>query len=352
MVESSQIGSEGTAGSLEQIKTPQRQQHGKDGAIIRPPYQQRSFDGTPLSSKLKRKRESLSDGRHEPASNPFNMTAKNFPKRRPLGKTAIFMNRTRTSTGSNPAKALELVRSALQPSLNADIERVLQSYQEMFRMAAYNISDNTKEPLTEDHVKYILRRALDEAKTLFQSDNKEEEKDDEPQMAEKKRPMPIKPVIIKKKKMRREDHRPRDDYVYPAWDEARLIDGTEFIMGVKANKILGFASARGRLYTRHPDLFKYMADQDDKQWLYDNGHMPITGGKAFVMIADDIRTLATTHQDYKDNIGIKAEDVKGFVLPPFLFQKMKAAISRAALLRDVNKRPTGSSLVAQQTPEK
>eukprot|EP00795_Rhopilema_esculentum_P008378 gene8378-14352_t len=324
MVESSQIGSEGTAGSLEQIKTPQRQQHGKDGAIIRPPYQQRSFDGTPLSSKLKRKRESLSDGRHEPvklASNPFNMTAKNFPKRR-------------TSTGSNPAKALELVRSALQPSLNADIERVLQSYQEMFRMAAYNISDNTKEPLTEDHVKYILRRALDEAKTLFQSDNKEEEKDDEPQMAEKKRPMPIKPVIIKK------------------WDEARLIDGTEFIMGVKANKILGFASARGRLYTRHPDLFKYMADQDDKQWLYDNGHMPITGGKAFVMIADDIRTLATTHQDYKDNIGIKAEDVKGFVLPPFLFQKMKAAISRAALLRDVNKRPTGSSLVAQQTPEK
>ena len=29
-------------------------------------------------------------------------------------------------------------------------------------MAAYNISDNTKEPLSEDHVKYILRRALDE----------------------------------------------------------------------------------------------------------------------------------------------------------------------------------------------
>ena len=34
----------------------------------------------------------------------------------------------------------------------------------MFRMAAYNISDNTKEPLSEDHVKYILRRALDEVR--------------------------------------------------------------------------------------------------------------------------------------------------------------------------------------------
>lgn len=36
----------------------------------------------------------------------------------------------------------------------------------MFRMAAYNISDNTKEPLSEDHVKYILRRALDEVSKI------------------------------------------------------------------------------------------------------------------------------------------------------------------------------------------
>ena len=37
----------------------------------------------------------------------------------------------RANTSNNPAKALELVRAALQPSLNADIERVLLSYQEV-----------------------------------------------------------------------------------------------------------------------------------------------------------------------------------------------------------------------------
>jgi len=82
-----------------------------------------------------------------------------------------------------------------------------------------------------------------------------------------------------------------------------------------------------------------MADQDDKQWLFDNGHMPITGGKAFLMIADDIRNLATTHQDYKDNLGIKREDIKGFILPSFMVQKIKTAMNRAALLREVSKKP-------------
>eukprot|EP00112_Aurelia_sp_Birch-Aquarium-sp1_P008024 Seg1877.5 transcript_id=Seg1877.5/GoldUCD/mRNA.D3Y31 product="Deoxynucleotidyltransferase terminal-interacting protein 1" protein_id=Seg1877.5/GoldUCD/D3Y31 len=337
MVENSQAAKVGAPSAMSQT-TPRIQQNKE--VIFRANPQRLSMDGTPGTIKLKRKRESLSDGRHEAAANPFNMTARNFPKRRPLGKAAIMMNRTRANTSNNPAKALELVRAALQPSLNADIERVLVNYQEMFRMAAYNISDNTKEPISEDHVKYILRRSLDEAKSIFKVDSKDGDGEQMSKIAEK-REVAIKPVIIRKKKIRRDDHRekPRDDYNYPSWDESRLTDETELIMGVKANKILGFASARGRLYSRHPDLFKYMADQDDKQWLYDNGHMPITGGKAFLMIADDIRNLATTHQDYKDNLGITREDIKGFVMPTFMIQKVKAAIKRAAILREVTKKP-------------
>ena len=42
------------------------------------------------------------------------------------------MSFSRANTSNNPAKALELVRAALQPSLNADIERVLLSYQEVY----------------------------------------------------------------------------------------------------------------------------------------------------------------------------------------------------------------------------
>eukprot|EP00794_Sanderia_malayensis_P011883 gene11883-13116_t len=298
------------------------------------------------SIKTKRKRESMSEGRLDAvklAPNPFNMTGRNFPKRRNFGKSAAILSRTRASTNNNPAKALELVRSAMQHSLNTDIERVLQSYQEMFRMAAYNISDNLKEPVTEDHVKYILRRSLDEAKSLFKVENKNEEDSVPKAVKAAKIKVPIRQAIIKKRKIRRDEHysreKPKDDYNYPPWDEARLTEETELIMGVKANKILGFASARGRLYTRHPDLFKYTADQDDKQWLFENGHMPITGGKAFLMIADDIRNLATTHQDYKDNLGIKREDIKGYLPPPAMMEKIKVAMKKAAILREVTKKP-------------
>ncbi|XP_065656869.1 deoxynucleotidyltransferase terminal-interacting protein 1 isoform X3 [Hydra vulgaris] len=286
-----------------------------------------------FASKIKRKRDSLTG--IEPvklAPNPFNMTARNFPKQRHLLKNAFgFINRTK-SQSSSPTNSLELVRSALQPSLNLEIEKVLHSYQEMFQMAAFNISDNLKEPITEEHISHILRRSLEEAKSLFKIHTDLEEgsslKKEEGLMTS------ARSVIIKKSKPKREDReiRVKDNFNYPPWEESRLNEDVEVIMGVKANKILGFASARGRLYIRHPQLFKYLGDQDDKQWLYENGHMPITGGKAFLMLAEDICLLATNHPDYKDNLGIKAEDIKGFKVPEFLLKKMRQAMRRQALI--------------------
>ena len=307
------------------------------GDVQKTPFH-RSYKETPTAHRItKRKRESLSGV--EPvrlAANPFNMTVRNFPKRKHLLKnTSGFLNRTRGNKDSSPSKALELVRAALQPSLNAEIERVLQSYQDMFTMAAYNVGDNTKEPVTEDHINHILRRSLDEAKSLFKVGNKDGSKSETRDAKPEKLWTPASRVIIKKKKGRWGDREPKfkDNFNYPSWDSSRISNETEVIMGVKANKILGFASARGRLYIRHPQLFKYLGDQDDKMWLFDNGHMPLTGGKAFLMLADDIRLLATSHPDYKDNLGIKKDDVKGFLVPEFVITKMKAHMSRQALLR-------------------
>ncbi|XP_020627517.1 deoxynucleotidyltransferase terminal-interacting protein 1-like [Orbicella faveolata] len=93
-------------------------------------------------------------------------------------------------------------------------------------------------------------------------------------------------------------------------------------MGVKANKALGFAATRGKLYYRHPELFKYSGDSDDKLWLYEQNELPITGGKAFLMIADDIRKLAV-HHDYRNNEGFNLEEIKGFKVPPRMLEKMK-----------------------------
>lgn len=302
---------------------------------------QRYHGETQMTYKSGSKRKKDSMAVIEPvklAPNPFNMTARNFPKRRHLLKnTSGFLNRTR-GNNSSPSKALEQVRAALQPSLNTEIERVLHSYQEMFRMAAYNVGDNLKEPVTEVHISHILRRSLEEAKNLFKVEGEAD-----PKSPDKKEKMwtPARSVIIKKKKSKREEkllEKPtKDDFDYPKWEESRLSDDCQFILGVKANKILGYASARGRLYIRHPQLFKYMGDQDDKQWLYENGHMPMTGGKAFLMLAEDIRSLAVNHPDYKDNLGIKGEDVKGFVVPEFVLKKMKLAMKRQTLIQEARR---------------
>ena len=38
---------------------------------------------------------------------------------------------------------------------------------QMFRMAARNIKDNTSEPVSEEQIKAVLRRSLDEVLTLL-----------------------------------------------------------------------------------------------------------------------------------------------------------------------------------------
>ena len=44
-------------------------------------------------------------------------------------------------------------------------------------------------------------------------------------------------------------------------------------------KALGFGQTRGRLYIKHPELFKYSGDQTDKEWLAKANLMATTGGK-------------------------------------------------------------------------
>ena len=49
--------------------------------------------------------------------------------------------------------------------------------------------------------------------------------------------------------------------------------------------------------------FQYAGDQEDKNWLHENHHMPATGGKAYLLVVDDILSLAETEEyRYKRSI--------------------------------------------------
>ena len=69
-----------------------------------------------------------------------------------------------------------------------------------------------------------------------------------------------------------------------SWDPSRLTSETLFVLGSKANKALGLGQTRGRLYMKHPELFKYSGDAEDKEWLTKNQVMSTTGGKAYLMV--------------------------------------------------------------------
>ncbi|ELT93577.1 hypothetical protein CAPTEDRAFT_40552, partial [Capitella teleta] len=82
-----------------------------------------------------------------------------------------------------------------------------------------------------------------------------------------------------------------------------------------------FGATRGRLYMKHPEVFKYAGDQDDKTWLHENAHMPATGGKAYLLLVQDIQELSET-DEY--NGGLLMNEIIGFKVPDWMLKKMKA----------------------------
>jgi deoxynucleotidyltransferase terminal-interacting protein 1 len=109
------------------------------------------------------------------------------------------------------------------------------------------------------------------------------------------------------------------------WNPDRINENTLFIMGPRANKVLGYGQTRGRLYARHPDLVRYSGDQEDKEWLSAKNLMPPSGGKAYLMVLEDIKEL-TESDEYKNNPNLQLHELKGFMAPQFLVNKVKLFI--------------------------
>lgn len=110
----------------------------------------------------------------------------------------------------------------------------------------------------------------------------------------------------------------------PGWEPSRISTETTFILGSKANKALGLGQTRGRLYMKHPELFKYSGDAEDKEWLTKSQVMSTTGGKAYLMVMQDIIALSKT-DEYASSSKLQPDELAvGFNVPQFMVQKMKA----------------------------
>lgn len=274
-------------------------------------------------------------------TNPWNIMIKHRQVQRRGRRSQM------TTSFTDPAISMDLLRAVLQPSINEEIQTVFNKYMKFFQKAALNVRDNIGEEVdAEQLIQEACRSCLEQAKLLFSDGEKviprlthelpgiKRGRQAEEEGAHRGSPIP------KKRKGRPPGHILSNDRAAagmvwkpkscepirregPKWDPARLNETTTFVLGSRANKALGMGGTRGRIYIKHPHLFKYAADPQDKHWLAEQHHMRATGGKmAYLLIEEDIRDLAAS-DDYRGCLDLKLEELKSFVLPSWMVEKMR-----------------------------
>ncbi|KAK9688487.1 DNTTIP1 dimerization domain [Popillia japonica] len=255
---------------------------------------------------------------------------------------------------TSPIKSLDLLRKNLQNAINRDIDCVIKKYLEkFFQPAVSNIRGNQgKDSVNDEHIKFVCRKMLDDAKVMYKSSVLS--RDSSPYDYSDSEVGYIEGRYINAHRKRKESdtdsetggalgrkrHKYRATHLIenhmlklpskregPKWDPDRINGNTLFIMGARANKVLGYGQTRGRLYVRHPELVRYSGDQEDKEWLTSKNLMPPSGGKAYLMILEDIKEL-TMADEYKNSPNLQLHELQGFEAPPFLINKIKAFIEQ------------------------
>uniref|UniRef100_A0A8B9P3T6 Deoxynucleotidyltransferase terminal-interacting protein 1 n=1 Tax=Apteryx owenii TaxID=8824 RepID=A0A8B9P3T6_APTOW len=234
-----------------------------------------------------------------------------------------------TTSFTDPVVSMDLLRAVLQPSINEEIRGVFNKYMKFFQKAAINVRDNVGEEVDpEQLIQETCRSCLEQAKLLFSDGKKVIPRLPHEQAVPKRKGRPPGQSLANDRgvsgmaawKLKVSEPVRRDG---PKWDPSRLTETTTFVLGSRANKALGMGGTRGRLYIKHPHLFKYAADPQDKHWLAEQQHMRATGGKmAYLLIEEDIRDLAAS-DDYRDSVDLKLEELKPFIPPVWMTEKMQ-----------------------------
>ncbi|KAM7535626.1 hypothetical protein Aperf_G00000091299 [Anoplocephala perfoliata] len=103
----------------------------------------------------------------------------------------------------------------------------------------------------------------------------------------------------------------------------QLLPSDTFALGSCANSWLGLGAARGRIYSKHPWIFRYACDREDKVWLSRAGHLPNSGAKAFLVLVKQIQEVADLEEREEGFvIPTTRQPLPQFTLPPRIFQKV------------------------------
>uniref|UniRef100_A0A8C5SHN2 Deoxynucleotidyltransferase terminal-interacting protein 1 n=1 Tax=Laticauda laticaudata TaxID=8630 RepID=A0A8C5SHN2_LATLA len=220
---------------------------------------------------------------------------------------------------TDPVVSMDLLRAVLQPSINEEIQAVFGKYMKFFQKAAGNVRENVGEDVdTEQLIQETCRSCLEQAKLLF---------------CDGKRPIARVvhevPAIKVKSSLRvssflAQEQTSKGGRAASKGGAGLPLEPLQTLtLPLSGSRALGMGGTRGRLYIKHPHLFKYAADPQDKHWLAQEQYMRATGGK---MVSGggvkNIQDLAAS-DEYRGSQELKLDELKPFSIPSWMIAKMQ-----------------------------
>jgi len=253
------------------------------------------------------------------------------------------IRRNKTDTADNTTASLELMRRVFQHEITDELRQILDRHVRTTFLPAFENLRRNGHPVCEENINHLCRSILEGAKASYMDSNTLEtlETLDLP-LSNPPRPCPPRVIeprarlitesdaesdissIVSQSSNRAHSHqstgrnsagrkrgRPKKldvdsgrcgtpimmshgtvaGHEAAKWDPERILEETRFVLGSKANKIVG-AEQRGRLFIKYPRLFRYVADEADKEWLLARNLTTRVTGKTFILVYEDVLELA------------------------------------------------------------
>eukprot|EP00096_Caligus_rogercresseyi_P010493 TRINITY_DN3845_c0_g1_i1.p1 TRINITY_DN3845_c0_g1~~TRINITY_DN3845_c0_g1_i1.p1 ORF type:complete len:337 (-),score=137.10 TRINITY_DN3845_c0_g1_i1:282-1292(-) len=219
-----------------------------------------------------------------------------------LPASPIALHRLQSASTSS-ADPLELLRIILQKELNAKIESLFSDYIRLYLLpAAKNVETNLGGVNASELLERTCINALEHAKTLFKGSFSRKRGSQSTDPSSSKEP------TIKKIKNERRGFEPECLFV---------------LSGQAGTAILGGSSSGKAFLSKHPQIFKYAADQEDKEWLMKERLISTSGGKATLVVLRDVLALYSSSSSLEE----KESSLRGFKLPDFMLEKVNAVFN-------------------------
>ena len=144
------------------------------------------------------------------------------------------------------------------------------------------------------------------------------------------------------------------------WNTAHISTNTKFVLDVQANQAFGFSTeGKERLASKHPELIRYLPDNEDRDWLINQQIIPQQNrnSRFLFLIYDEVCRLYQTHENYKNKSTIDLSVMMTFTVPEFMIQKMKVFFvdlnikSRGLITNSYSMAGATTATIHQQLPQ-